>query len=271
MKIVVKIISGLLITLILLIVGYFGYRFIKNDFDFNKTFGIGVSDKLIEEKELEVFNNILVDFNTSNVEIKHSIDNNYKVLIYSDHLDSHNIEVNEEGVKVSLKEKKLRFLDRLFNHKQSLIVIYIPSDYEGNITVNGDVGNIKTDDYQYALIETKINVGDIYVDGIKEGNSDLDVGSIKVKKLYSNCEVKLNAGDVKMKEVTILKDSIITVDAGNISIDEVNDVKIDAEVDLGDKDIEKSNEEALNTLNVVVRAGNITVHSEKVTEEGTND
>ena len=157
MKIVVKIISGLLITLILLIVGYFGYRFIKNDFDFNKTFGIGVSDKLIEEKELEVFNNILVDFNTSNVEIKHSIDNNYKVLIYSDHLDSHNIEVNEEGVKVSLKEKKLRFLDRLFNHKQSLIVIYIPSDYEGNITVNGDVGNLKTDDYvsRYEVTETE--------------------------------------------------------------------------------------------------------------------
>ena len=58
MKIVVKIIAGLLIAAILVVVGFFGYKLYQNGFNFNKTFGIGVSEKLVEEKELTIIKEI---------------------------------------------------------------------------------------------------------------------------------------------------------------------------------------------------------------------
>ena len=251
MKILVKIIAGLLITAILLVVGYFGYLFYKNGFDFNKTFGIGVSDKLIEEKEIETLKEIDIKFNTSNVEIKHSEDDKYKVMLYSDRVDTHSINVIEGKLEVSINEKKLKFWKRLFNHKISRILIYVPKDFEGNITIDGDVGDINLDDYRYTVLKTKLNVGDIYVDGIKDGTVDLNVGSVKIKKLYSNCN--------------------INIDAGNVTIEETNDIKIEGKVDLGRSNIEKNNEEALNTLKIEVRAGNIDVLAPKVEEETNND
>ena len=271
MKIIVKIISGLLILAILLVVGYFGYRFYKNGFDFKKTFGIGVSESLVEEKELETIKEINVSFNTGDVSIKPSEDNKTKIMLYSDRNCEHSI-VEEEGiVKVTINEKKLKFLDRIFNHKQSGIVIYLPKDFEGNVNIDGDVGDITMDDYPYVILNIKSNVGDVYVDGIKDGTVDLNVGSVKIKKLYSNCNINIDAGNLRMKEVIILKDSSINVDAGNVTIEETNDIKIEGKVDLGRSNIEKNNEEALNTLKIEVRAGNIDVLAPKVEEETNND
>lgn len=263
MKILVKIIAGLLITAILLVVGYFGYLFYKNDFDFNKTFGIGVSDKLIEEKEIDVLKEINIDFNTSNLEIKHSEDNKFKVLLYSDRVEKYTL-ASEEGIlKVSFKEKKLKFWKRLFNHKISRVLIYVPKDFEGNINVNGDVGDIDIDDYQFTILKTKLNVGDIYVDGIKDATIDLDVGSVKVKKAYSNFNINVNTGDVRMKEANVLVDSSIKVDIGNVRIEETNDINIKTKVDVGKVDVEKNNENAFSKLDINVNVGNITVLAPK--------
>ncbi len=271
MKIVVKIISGLLIAAILLIVGYFGYRFVKNGFDFNKTFGIGVSENLIEEKEITTLKEINIDFNTSNVEIKHSEDTKFKVMLYSDRVDTHTL-IEEAGIlKVSINEKKLKFMDRLFNHKISRILIYVPKDYEGKIIINGDVGDINIDDYQFTILNTKLNVGDIYVDGIKEANIDLDVGSLKVKKAYSNFVLKVDTGDIRMKEATVLKDSNIDVGVGNVKIEETNDIKVNTEVEVGKADVAKNNSGALIKLDIKVKVGNITVLAPKEEETKTND
>lgn len=263
MKILVKIIAGLLITAIILVVGYFGYLFYKNGFDFNKTFGIGVSEKLIEEKEIETLKEIDIKFNTSNVEIKHSEDDKFKVMLYSDRVDTHSINVEEGKLEVSINEKKLKFWKRLFNHKISRILIYVPKDFEGNITIDGDVGDIDIDDYQFTILNTKLNIGDIYVDGIKDTTIDLDVGSVKVKKVYSNFNIKVNTGDVRMKEANILVDSSIKVDIGNVRIEETNDIKINTKVDVGKVDVEKNNEEGFSKLDINVNVGNITVLAPK--------
>ena len=270
MKILVKIIVGLLITAILLVVGYFGYLFYKNGFDFNKTFGIGVSENLIEEKEVEVLKEIDIKFNTSNVEIKHSEDDKYKVMLYSDRVDTHSINVIEGKLEVSINEKKLKFWKRLFNHKISRILIYVPKDFEGNITIDGDVGDITLDDYRYTVLKTKLNVGDIYVDGIKDATIDLDIGSAKVKNAYSNFNIKVNTGDVRMKEANILVDSSIKVDIGNVIIEETNDININTKVDVGKVDVKRNDEEAFNKLDIEVNVGKITVLA-KEEEKKEND
>ena len=270
MKILVKIIAGVLITAILLVVGYFGYLFYKNGFDFNKTFGIGVSENLIEEKEVEVLKEIDIKFNTSNVEIKHSEDDKYKVMLYSDRVYTHSINVIEGKLEVSINEKKLKFWKRLFNHKISRILIYVPKDFEGNITIDGDVGDINLDDYRYTVLKTKLNVGDIYVDGIKDATIDLDIGSAKVKNAYSNFNIKVNTGDVRMKEANILVDSSIKVDIGNVIIEETNDIKINTKVDVGKVDVKKNNEEAFNKLDIEVNVGKI-MKKEKEEEKKEND
>ena len=259
MKIVVKIIAGLLITGILVIVGYFVYKLYKNDFSFAKTFGIGVSEKLVEEKELDNFKELYIDFNTSNVEIKHSEDNKFKISIYSDREGTHSIIEDVGVVRVVINEKKLKFKERLFNHKISRVLVYIPKDYEGKININGDVGDIDIDNYQYALLSVKLNVGDVYIDGIKSVDADLDVGNLKIKKTYSDFKLKVNTGDIRIKEATALVDSTINVDVGNVKIEETNDILIKTISDVGKTNVEKNNLASPTILLIEVKVGKIDV------------
>ena len=260
MKIAVKIIAGLLITAILVVVGYFGYLFYKNDFDFKKMFGIGTSEKLIEEKDIELLKNLEIKFNTGTVDIVPSEDGKIKVMLYSDRECEHSINTEELGTaKIEINEKKLSFFKRIFNHKQARILVYIPSDYEGNIDIDGDVGDINIDNYKYSILNTKLNVGDIYIDGIKEATVDLDAGNLKIKQLFSDMDLKVNAGNIKMKEVTLLKNSNIHVNVGNVTIEETNEIKIEADAKVGTKDIKKSDDKAEISLNIIVDVGNITV------------
>ena len=268
-RILFKIIAWLLIVAIIAVTGYFGYLFYKNDFSFKKTFGIGVSEKLIEEKEIETLKEINIEFNSSDVDIKQSEDEKIKISLYSDREESHEITLNEEEgiVKIVLKEKKLGFWKRLFNHKVSRVLVYLPKDYEGSINIDGNVGDITLDSYQYGLLKTKLNVGDIYVDGIKDANIDLNVGSVKVKNAYSHFDIKVNTGNVHMKEVAVLVDSTINVDVGNVRVEETNDIKVETKVDTGKANVNINNEEAEIKLNITVRVGNINVNEEKKVEE----
>lgn len=271
MRVVVKIIAGLLIAAILVVVGFFGYKLYQNGFDFKKTFGIGISERLIDEKEITIAKDIYIRFNTSNVEIKNSEDNKVKVLIYSDREGEHSIREEDGIVNISINEKKLKFWKRLFNHRISRILVYLPKDFEGKISINGDVGDITLNDYKYAILDTKLNVGDIYVDGIKDATIDLDVGSVKLKNAYSNFNIKVNTGDVRMKEAIILKDSSIDVDIGDVKIEQTNDIKIDTKVDVGKADIAKNNEESQVTLKITCNVGNITVLAPEEEEEKTRN
>ena len=276
MKIVVKIIAGLLIAAILVVVGFFGYKLYQNGFNFNKTFGIGVSEKLVEEKELTIIKEIDIKFNTSDIEIKPSEDNAIKVAIYSDRDGEHSITEEEGGiVKVSINEKKLKFWKRLFNHRISRVLVYLPKDFEGKINIDGDVGDINIGDYNYSLITAKLNVGDIYIDGAKEANIDLDVGSVKLKNAYSNFNIKVDTGNVRMKEATVLKDSTIDVNIGDVRIEQTNEVKIETKVDVGKEEVTKNYDDKEITLKITVNVGNITVlapvEEEKKEETKTND
>ena len=308
--ITIKVIAWLLIVAILAVVGYFGYLLYKNDFSFTKTFGIGVSEKLVEEKEIESLNELNIDYNTATVEIKKSEDGKIKIELYCDRDCDHSIDDGKEEIveqqleeqeenkqeenqvieqnklqeeqetgdkkeaepepsiiKVSLNEKKLKFWKRLFNHKVSRILVYLPEDYEGTININGDVGDINIDDYKYMVLKTKLNVGDFYVDGIKDANIDLDVGSVKVKNTYSHFEIKVNTGNVHMKEATVLVDSKIDVDVGNVKVEETNDIKVETKVDAGKANVNVNNNEAEIKLNITVNVGNINVNEEKKVEE----
>ena len=271
MKIVVKIIAGLLIIAILAVVGYFGYKLYQNGFDFKKTFGIGVSERLIEEKELGTIKELNIEFNTSDVEIKQSEDEKVKIAIYSDRDGEHSI-VEETGiVKVSINEKKLKFWKRLFNHRISKILVYLPKDFEGKINIIGDVGDITISDYQYAMLNAKLNVGDIYVDGIKEANVILNVGSYKQKMVYSNFNIRVDTGDVRMKEILLLKESNITVSIGDVKIEKTNDIKIESNVEVGKEDIQKNNEGSDITLKVNVKVGDITILAPQEEEKKENN
>lgn len=276
MRIVVKVIAGLLIAAILVVVGFFGYKLYQNGFDFNKTFGIGVSETLVESKELTVIKEIDINFNTSDIEIKKSEDSNVKIYVYSDREGEHSITEEEGGiVKVSINEKKLKFWKRLFNHRISRVLVYLPIDFEGKINIDGDVGDINIGDYKYSLVTTKLNVGDIYIDGAKEANIDLDVGSVKVKNAYSNFNIKVDTGNVRMKEATILKDSSIDVNVGDVKIEQTNEVKIETKVDVGKEEVVKNYDDKDITLKITVNVGNITVlaptEEEKKEEKKTND
>ncbi len=311
--ITIKVVAWLLIVAILGVVGYFGYLLYKNDFSFNKTFGIGVSEKLVEEKEIESLTELQIDYNTAKVEIKKSEDGKIKIEMYCDRDCDHSIdtgkeeiveqqfedetekiveqqledteEINEEEetgdkkvaapepsiVKVTLNEKKLKFWKRLFNHKVSRILVYLPEEYEGKVTINGDVGDISVGDYKFMILKTKANVGDIYIDGAKDCDVDLDVGSIKVRTTYSNFNIKLNTGDVRMKEPTVLVNSKIEVDVGNVKIDETNDIKIVGNVEVGKVNINVNNEQSEIELNVKTNVGNININESKKTEEEKKD
>ena len=78
-----------------------------------------------------------------------------------------------------------------------------------------------------------------------------------------------------MKEATILKDSSIDVNVGDVKIEQTNEVKIETKVDVGKEEVVKNYDDKDITLKITINVGNITVlaptEEEKKEEKKTND
>lgn len=107
----------------------------------------------------------------------------------------------------------------------------------------------------------KLIAGNVSIGKIKDANIECDYGDVEIDEVSNKCSVAVDCGNVKVDKLLIKENSDIKADLGNISINETNDIYIDANVDLGKTNIGKNNRSADVVLKLVCNCGNVNVRN----------
>lgn len=249
----ISIVSLFIITMVVFLTLVFA-RFSSN---FKMYFDENTSKNLIAQKEYDVVNNIKIDANTSNIKIESSNDKQVLVEIYSENPDEYFIKLDNDELAIHLKDEE--HLSKIDNYLKSLIIINVPNDYDGNIVVDNNVGDIKVTSLPSSKLKINLNVGDLKIDEINDLEIKLNVGDILVNKINNYLDISLDTGDVLLRNVNIIKNSIVDVKIGDVIIEKANNVYFDANTKIGDVIIEKNNEKSNIKLNINVNAGDIKI------------
>lgn len=245
---------------------------------------------LDEVYELD-FSKIKVNTEAGNVYIKTNNENNVRVVIYG---DKENTTVDTtNGLSIDAKAKQC--VGFCFNRKIYKLEIYLPENYDKEITINNNYGNIEIDKFINANMNIYEDCGNIEIIGannvkvendygnieIKEvndadvkasaGNVEIgtvsnlkvqnDYGNVEVDKVLNYVNIEEDCGDVEIKDLNITIDSKITNDLGNIKINKTNEVYINASTDLGKVEVNNNYKDSLVTLTIENDCGDVKVNN----------
>lgn len=272
----ITIISLLIIALIILMC-----IFIKNkqSFNFNFSFNNKIMENLYIDKNYEdTFKEIDIDTTLANIEIKRSNDNIIRLKTYSKEEET-SVKTENNILKIKIESEKCKFV--CLNKKISKIELYLPENYENEININNNYGDIIIDKFENStiniiedagdvsieesnLINIENKYGDIEIGNVKIGTLKASAGDIKINKAdnlnienkYGDVEIKnineyaniiVDCGDIEIDNFTVKEDSKIENKYGDIEINKTN-AYIDAKTDLGDMKINNNDSEQKLTI-----------------------
>lgn len=268
---------------------------IKKDFRImNFNFSNKVSNNILfEEIYQELPNKIKVKVNSADILIKNSSDDNVHIKIYADKEKIKKYDVDtDNGLNISVQNKNC--IGFCFNIIRSKVIIYLPSNYDKELILNNNYGDIEIDSFENLSVTANLdagdidikkvniasidnNYGDISIDivnkaSIKESCGDVSVnkaknisvinnyGDINIKNVTEHINLENNCGDIDIENVILTQDSKIKSDLGDITIDNIKDVYIDAKTSLGDINIRNNDHKSGITLTIKNSCGDINVN-----------
>lgn len=265
---------------------------INGNFKFsNLSFGYKTSNTLVVDETYDNnFEYIYIKSDASDIEIKHSENNDIRVIVYGDQ-DKTNVDA--EGKNLTIKTNMKKCVGICFNQTVAKIQLYVPENYEYKFEVINSFGDISIEDFKNSQVEVEENCGDVEIKGantvvvkndfgdislgeVNEANinqsagdvkvdfiNDITVvnklGDIKIKKVNNYLDLTNNCGDIKVDEINLNKDSRIVDDLGDIKIGKTNNIYIDAKTSLGDVKINNNYNKSDITLNIKNNCGDIKV------------
>ncbi len=284
----------ILLSIIMVILIIFFVGLLQNDFKF-KGFRIGLqsSNELILDKTYEEkFNNIVIDATTSEIFIKRSDTENIKAVIYGEK-DYTDVENNFETLNIKINEKNC--IGFCFNQKSAKVEIYLPEEFNGNIDIKNDYGDISIDEFLNANMNVEEDCGDVSILGgniIKVDNNygDIEIresnvltinedcgdvvissvfdatvknsyGDIKIESVNNFLHLENDCGDIKLNNINLNKDSYIKNDYGDIEIGNTNELYINALTDLGKVKVNNNYNKSDITLKIENDCGDIAVNN----------
>lgn len=255
--------KGLIITLIILliIIIFFLCMFLVYSLS-GKKFGLinwrYQSKNIIFDNtyEISTINNIQISQNAGNISFRESSDNNIKVIIYGDSENEASVHLNNSDLNVEVTKHSYFFN---FGVSENNIVIYIPSSFDNEISIKSDYGNIEVSNLPNATLIVDSDAGNVEIGQIKNLTAKCDYGNIEVSKILNKCDIKADCGNIEVDNISICENSTIKADLGNIDIGTINDIYVDADVDLGKVKINKNNRNSSITLKVECDCGNVSV------------
>lgn len=213
-----------------------------------------------ENYDLEFINNIEILVSAGKLKIEENTDDQkVKVLVYGEQNRQIDVSVNNGKLKIdNTKSKRVVFS---FNNHIDEITVYLPRNYNKEINVKSDYGNVDMIDLENATINIEESCGDINLGKVKNLQIDSDYGSIDVDTVLNKLDIEIDCGDLKIKNIELKENSKIKNDLGDVKIGNTNDIYIDANVDLGEYKINKNNRYAESTLKIDVNCGDIKVEN----------
>lgn len=244
-----------------------------NGFRFN--FGSSyIKEVAVDESYDNVFDSININTTAGDINI-HVSDSEKIVLVIHNKKERTTVNTDNNTLDINVDSKKCNFF--CVNPKIAKVDLYIPSDYNKDIIINSQYGDVKIKNLENTNFDIKSNYGDIKINKTNTAKLDLDYGDIKIDSVnelivnsnYGDIKVDevnnyLNIdcdyGDIKLNNVTLTKDSKIKNDFGDVEIKNIKNVYIDAKTDLGDKDIKGNDRTSDITLTIKVDCGDIEVN-----------
>lgn len=199
-----------------------------------------------EDLNMEAFDSIHIDANTSEIKIVKSSSDQYGVKC--------NINGNKEDINIRVVNGTLYIEDEndstvftfnFLNSDDSEIIVFVPdSTVLKNIYLNSAVGDVEIQDIAGAnILEVTTDVGDVKVKG---GN-------------YERVSLNTNVGDVTTEKITITEAINVLSDVGDIELNGEFLCNIDLETRVGDTDIETSVGEKEYNYNISTNLGDVDV------------
>lgn len=214
-----------------------------------------VYDEIYDISEVK---DIEVSSNAGDITFKESSSDEIRVMVYAKNKNdaSVNLDGNFLRVKNDISNKSRWFN---FNTYLSDIIIYVPRDFENNISIKNNYGDCTLTSLKEASLDIHLDCGDLKLGDIKNVNIKSNYGDVKISNILNKCTIDSSCGDIKIENVDLKEDSSIKSDFGNVKIKSANNVYIDAKVDLGDVKIEGNNRHSDITLKIKSDCGDIKV------------
>lgn len=200
------------------------------------------------------FNEIKIALETGNIEIKETADTKMIIKVYG---NKEEITLSADNAELYLNvSSKKKFI---FGRELTKVEIYLPENYDKNLYIKSNYGDINLGEFPEAIMEIEADCGDINVDATKKAVISNAYGDIFIKNILDSFEIKNNCGDIEIKKIDMKSNSSVSADLGDIKIGETNEIFIDAKTDLGDVKINNNYQKADVTLKIENDCGDIKV------------
>lgn len=227
-----------------------------------------------EEYNLEDISKINIVSYSTDIKIISTNDNIIKVNVYGNKDDDVSLELINGELSLNYS-KNTPCIGFCFEDK--FIEIVIPNNYDSDLNVESKSGNINSDSLNVQLLQIKSNSGDIDIKdynkvdvssesgNIKLGTVNyLDIGTtsgdIEVDRINYYIKVETNSGEVDIDSLVLGANSSISTSSGDININNINDIYVEASTRSGDIEIKNNNRMAAVILKLVTKSGNIEVN-----------
>ncbi|MBP3708704.1 MAG: DUF4097 family beta strand repeat protein [Clostridia bacterium] len=232
---------------------------INGNFKFGFNMGKRSEEVIFEEfYEADSINNIEILSSAGDVKFEESTDGKLKVIVYGQNDGKLKVDFYDNKLKVDYSENnKINFFG--INFYTNDIIVYIPKSYDKSIKVDLDYGNINVLDLEKATIDIKADCGDVRLGTIKNVTIKNDYGNVEIGEVLNKLNIDSDCGDIKIEKVQLQEDSKIKLDLGDVKISEINDIYVDANVDLGECKINSSNRHSDVTLKIDSDCGDVKV------------
>lgn len=139
------------------------------------------------------------------------------------------------------------------------IEILIPHNYQLDGNIESKYGDINIGYFDNGKLVIDSDSGDIDIKSIKDIEIKSHYGDILIAEVKNKLDIKSNSGDIEISRVNILENSKIVSDYGDVEIDKINDIYVDAKTNFGDVDIDHNNRYAKVSLVIDSSYGDIEV------------
>lgn len=225
-KVIITLIVLLVIVIIALTVFFIGllnHNFKLSSFVFKSK----VSEELVFNETYELdFNEVRIETDASNIEIKQTTDENIQLMIYGKE-ENMVVDTKNDILKIKLAAKKC--IGFCFNKEISKVELYLPINYDKKITIDSSYGDINIDEFLNANMYIKEECGDVSVIGGNIVNVENNYGDITIEKA-NIATIEEDCGDIKIGTINEIK---AKNSYGDIKINTINH-SLDLENDCGD-------------------------------------
>lgn len=286
-----NVILALIITLVIIGIGLTILMINLLNGNFRFSFPYKTSSELVLQETYGMnFETITIDSKASDISIKNSDKEDIEVLIYGT-LENTFVEEKDKELEIVTREKEC--IGFCFRNTIAKVIVYLPKQYQNNISIKNKFGDIEIEDFSLANINIEedcgdVNIyagkdisiknnygditihkgnkvtidekaGDIKMDEIEEAILNNAYGDITIEKVGKSVNIKEDCGDVELSQLNLSESSKIENSFGDITIGSTNEIYIDAKTDLGDIKINNNYNKSDIQLKIENSCGDIRV------------